>query len=109
MMRVENYGTIVDCTDKVYKDYQDHKTHDHPERAWEWLVNKGEDDTFNDARLVKKSNNSPVGEVTMNVGDVTSPERGSGARANEGKPEYAYIPARMLLDILEESELPPRS
>lgn len=34
------------------------------------------------------------------VGDVTSNERGSGARFNAGKPKVDYIPMRVLLDAL---------
>lgn len=34
----------------------------------------------------------------MTVGDITSKEKGSGARYNDGKPDYSLIPMHLLAD-----------
>lgn len=43
----------------------------------------------------------------MSVGDVTSTERGSGARYNDGKPELAQIPVRLWIDSFAWADLCP--
>jgi hypothetical protein len=38
----------------------------------------------------------------MTVGDLASNERGSGARANGGKPDYSLVPIKMMAETLKE-------
>lgn len=56
------------------------------------------------ATPVTRADNVPTPRFTMAVGDLNSTEKGSGARANGGKPDLSLIPLVLMyehLDILK--------